>query len=85
MKLVLAVTLALTVSASTLAANPMDHALADARQLMESCESPSPMLRAMCLGYLAAVSDEVKTESEQPDGRPAFGVVRASFARRWPC
>ena len=36
------------------------HSLSEAQLLLESCQSDAPTLRAMCLGYLAAISDEVR-------------------------
>ncbi len=40
--------------------NPMEHSLTSSGRLLESCQSLSPALRAMCLGYLAAIIDDLK-------------------------
>lgn len=41
-------------------ANPDDHSLAKNEWLLESCQSRSATLRAMCLGYFAAVVDDLR-------------------------
>lgn len=45
-------------------ADHANHSLASARGLLTSCLSDSPTLRAMCLGYLAAISDAALREQE---------------------
>jgi hypothetical protein len=46
--------------ATALAQPASNHSLADAQLLLESCRSEAPTLRAMCLGYLAAISDGLR-------------------------
>ncbi len=48
-------------------ADHANHPLASAPGLLTSCTSDAPALRAMCLGYLAAISDA--TLREQESGR----------------
>ena len=36
-----------------------EHSLAQGRQLLESCQSSASTVRAMCLGYLAAITDDI--------------------------
>ena len=43
-------------------ADHANHSLAGTQDLLASCKSDAPTLRAMCLGYLAAMSDEVLRE-----------------------
>lgn len=40
-------------------ADHVNHSLAGARRLVVDCRSDAPALRAMCLGYLAAISDGI--------------------------
>lgn len=41
------------------AADQLDHSLAQGELLQQSCSSEALALRAMCLGYLAAVADDL--------------------------
>ena len=43
-------------------ATPGDHSLTDSQQLLQSCQSLSPTYRAMCLGYLAAIADDLRSD-----------------------
>ena len=52
--------LAVGLGAPGVRADPMDHSLAQGRQLVESCRSSASTFRAMCLGYLAAVADDAR-------------------------
>ena len=51
-------------------AEPLDHSLTDGRQLAESCRSSASTARAMCLGYLAAVADDIRHHQREHEGRP---------------
>lgn len=49
------------VSGATALAQPTsNHSLSSAQLLLENCHSEAPTFRAMCLGYLAAISDEMR-------------------------
>ena len=45
---------------------PTDHSLARSGDLAEACASNVPALRAMCTGYLAAVSDDIERDRSVP-------------------
>ena len=45
-------------------ADALNHSLAEGQLLLSSCASDSLPLRAMCLGYLAAVADGLSAERQ---------------------
>lgn len=55
-------------------ADHANHSLASVRGLLTSCQSDSPTLRAMCLGYLAAISDAALREQESGREQRVFCV-----------
>lgn len=57
------------VTSPALADPAMDHSMAQTRDLLESCTSPASTLRAMCLGYLAAVSDDIDRDHVMPGNK----------------
>lgn len=59
----------LTAAMAASASPTTDHALALSRDLVESCESPSTALRTMCLGYLAAISDDIERDQLVPGNK----------------
>ena len=65
--------LALLVAAGLVAcpvhATPVDHSLSEGRQLAESCRSSGATARAMCLGYLAAIADDVRHQQATDQGQ----------------
>lgn len=63
--LLLAATAAVPLPAS---ADQLDHSLAQGELLQQSCSSEALALRAMCLGYLAAVADDL--DRDQRVGGP---------------
>ena len=81
------------VAASVALADTRDHSLAEGQLLLQSCESQAPTLRAMCLGYLAAVADDVRRSMQQGDpaaclpavtNLEAYRVAFIGFARAQP-
>lgn len=54
-----ALLLSLVVTSVPANAGPPQHWLADATQLLASCNSDTVALRAMCLGYVGAISDGI--------------------------
>jgi len=67
--------LAVGLAAAPLHAQPVEHSLTDGRQLADSCRSSASTLRAMCLGYLAAIADDVRRSGRQDETAaclPAF-------------
>ena len=63
-------TVAATAAISTLAiADQLDHSLAQGELLQQSCSSEALALRAMCLGYLAAVADDLDHDQRAGERR----------------
>ncbi len=61
------------VSGATALAQPTaNHSLSETHLLLESCQSEAPTFRAMCLGYLAAISDEVRRSLSTGSNRPSL-------------
>jgi hypothetical protein len=40
------------------------HAYRTAETLLKDCQSDAPVMRSMCLGYLAAISDAVESDQD---------------------
>lgn len=62
--------LAVGLAAAPLHAQPVEHSLTDGHQLADSCRSSASTVRAMCLGYLAAVADDTRHHQRERDSRP---------------
>lgn len=63
------------IAASIAVADVRDHSLAEGQVLLQNCESQASTLRAMCLGYLAAIADDVRRSGRQDEAAaclPAF-------------
>ncbi|MCA0303192.1 MAG: hypothetical protein LCH95_12385 [Proteobacteria bacterium] len=68
-KAALGVLLAAGIGVPAAVADNASHSLTGSRQLIESCQSNASTVRALCLGYLAAVADDVRHhEAEGPGG-----------------
>lgn len=50
-------------------ADQLDHSLAQGELLQQSCSSEALALRAMCLGYLAAVADDLDRDQRPGERR----------------
>ena len=69
---VLLVVLAIGALPGPSVADSLNHSLAEGQLLQQSCASQALALRAMCLGYLAAVADDV--EHDQRAGQRSICI-----------
>lgn len=67
---VLAAAVLFEVAPASVHADQLNHSLAEGQLLLSSCASDSLPLRAMCLGYLAAVADGLS--EQRRDGAPSI-------------
>ena len=51
-------------ASSVARADPSSHSLSEGYQLLEACNSSSTLLRSMCFGYVAAVTDDAKHDHQ---------------------
>lgn len=84
---------AIAAVAGPAAADPVDHSLAQGELLRQSCSSDALALRAMCLGYLAAVADDLESDhavdhpricAPRPINLDAYRLAFLGFARANP-